>query len=699
MDVELYVYDLSKGLARVMSMGLVGIQIDAVYHTSIVLGGVEYFYGAGVQTCLPGQTHHGQPMEIIKLDKTELPMDVVLSYLESLKELYTYENYDLFSHNCNNFTHDFSMFLVGKGIPEHITSLPSQVLNTPFGAMIKNQLDSSMRSVTQAAVPPEKNPMVQAEAAAARRDRNQQNGTSTPSKGDAAQTAVETTVKQALQQQADPPHKQPRKLEVRSGGSIAHASEPATLKHPRKLEVRNGTSSEDAQSADTSNGDGTPPRKHPRKLEVRDEQRAASAVGSVRNITQFSTLDDLLSKAKEGCAVVFFTSSTCAPCKIAYPTYDALAAENEKIPFVKVDINQAHEIAMKYQIRATPTFMTFLHGKKDNEWSGADPSKLRANVGLLIQQAYPPHPHLQIRTPTLQFGSLKPVSFSKIPPLDKLTAKMGDKAKDPVVAEIKTFLSDRRAEGSSNAPLPDLPAVATFMRNAPKAISVDNLFTAYDLMRCTLLDPRVSGWFAEESGRGDSETLAVLFSHVLSLIDQDKCPYNLRLVTIQLASNLFTSPLFAKTVMKSQGQGQLPTLMTKLACESLLAEPDKPAVRSAASSLAFNLTSTNHRIRREEDREALQEASQVELAAGLLELLSTETPTEKTKEVNSEALRTALTSFGYLVYCAPRAGEVADLCAALDAKATVGGLINSVKEVEKVAKEIVELLGRFRFLS
>jgi len=50
MDVQLYVYDLSQGLARMMSQGLLGIHIDAVYHTSLVFGGVEYFYGAGVQT-------------------------------------------------------------------------------------------------------------------------------------------------------------------------------------------------------------------------------------------------------------------------------------------------------------------------------------------------------------------------------------------------------------------------------------------------------------------------------------------------------------------------------------------------------------------------------------------------------------------------------------------------------------------------
>jgi hypothetical protein len=42
-----------------MSRQFLGIQIDAVYHTAIVFGGVEYLFGQGVQTCIPGTTHHG----------------------------------------------------------------------------------------------------------------------------------------------------------------------------------------------------------------------------------------------------------------------------------------------------------------------------------------------------------------------------------------------------------------------------------------------------------------------------------------------------------------------------------------------------------------------------------------------------------------------------------------------------------------
>lgn len=38
-----------------------------------------------------GATHHGRPMEIIPLGKTDLPLEVILEYLESLKQVYTAE--------------------------------------------------------------------------------------------------------------------------------------------------------------------------------------------------------------------------------------------------------------------------------------------------------------------------------------------------------------------------------------------------------------------------------------------------------------------------------------------------------------------------------------------------------------------------------------------------------------------------------
>ena len=58
-----------------MSRQFLGVQIDAVYHTSLVFEGIEYFFGQGIQTCRAGTTHHGKPMEVVsihaKVERTE----------------------------------------------------------------------------------------------------------------------------------------------------------------------------------------------------------------------------------------------------------------------------------------------------------------------------------------------------------------------------------------------------------------------------------------------------------------------------------------------------------------------------------------------------------------------------------------------------------------------------------------------------
>lgn len=91
MDVHLFVYDLSRGLARQMSLGLLGFQLDAIYHTSIELQGREYVYDGGIISIVPGTSHLGQPLERLHLGKTSLPMDVIGDYLESIRSVFTIE--------------------------------------------------------------------------------------------------------------------------------------------------------------------------------------------------------------------------------------------------------------------------------------------------------------------------------------------------------------------------------------------------------------------------------------------------------------------------------------------------------------------------------------------------------------------------------------------------------------------------------
>jgi hypothetical protein len=72
-------------------MGILGFQLDAIYHTSIELNGKEYVYDGGIIAIRPGSSHLGQPLEKIPLGRTNLPMDVIEEFLDSLRPIFTLE--------------------------------------------------------------------------------------------------------------------------------------------------------------------------------------------------------------------------------------------------------------------------------------------------------------------------------------------------------------------------------------------------------------------------------------------------------------------------------------------------------------------------------------------------------------------------------------------------------------------------------
>lgn len=80
---------------------------------------------------------------MVDLGDTEIPQDIFVDYLASIGEQdFRPENYHLFEHNCNTFSSVVAIFLTGNKIPQHIQDLPSEVLNTSFGRMIRPIIDS-----------------------------------------------------------------------------------------------------------------------------------------------------------------------------------------------------------------------------------------------------------------------------------------------------------------------------------------------------------------------------------------------------------------------------------------------------------------------------------------------------------------------------------------------------------------------------
>lgn len=63
--VKLNMYDLSQGMAKQFSPIFLGKQIDAIWHTGIVVYGKEYYFGGGICAGTPKTTVYGYPIEVL----------------------------------------------------------------------------------------------------------------------------------------------------------------------------------------------------------------------------------------------------------------------------------------------------------------------------------------------------------------------------------------------------------------------------------------------------------------------------------------------------------------------------------------------------------------------------------------------------------------------------------------------------------
>ena len=59
-----------------------------------------------------------------------------MEMLRDLSPRFTQATYDVFKHNCNNFTDEVAMLVLGEGIPKEIVDLPNDFLQTPLGQAI-----------------------------------------------------------------------------------------------------------------------------------------------------------------------------------------------------------------------------------------------------------------------------------------------------------------------------------------------------------------------------------------------------------------------------------------------------------------------------------------------------------------------------------------------------------------------------------
>ncbi|KAG9345826.1 hypothetical protein JZ751_008982 [Albula glossodonta] len=76
--------------------------------------------------------------------------------------------------------------------------------------------------------------------------------------------------------------------------------------------------------------------------------------------------DKALKEAGDKLVVVDFTATWCGPCQSIGPFFKKLSEEpeNSNVVFLKVDVDDAQDVASACDIKCMPTFHFFKNGKK-----------------------------------------------------------------------------------------------------------------------------------------------------------------------------------------------------------------------------------------------------------------------------------------------------------------------------------------------
>ncbi len=75
----------------------------------------------------------------------------------------------------------------------------------------------------------------------------------------------------------------------------------------------------------------------------------------------------------DGAVLLDFYADWCGPCKMLTPILDEIAQERPDIKIVKINVDEAQDLAQRFSVMSIPTIVLYKNGEKKGSWMGLRP--------------------------------------------------------------------------------------------------------------------------------------------------------------------------------------------------------------------------------------------------------------------------------------------------------------------------------------
>ena len=90
-----------------------------------------------------------------------------------------------------------------------------------------------------------------------------------------------------------------------------------------------------------------------------------------------------------GVVVVEFFAEWCGPCRNVQESFEESAETYKHAKFIKVDVDEADEVAETFEIESLPTFMVIRDGEVELRWVGSNPTNFKAKLSQELEKDQP----------------------------------------------------------------------------------------------------------------------------------------------------------------------------------------------------------------------------------------------------------------------------------------------------------------------